>query len=820
MPDRETPQVNPQSDPEPPTPVDARARSRLGWVAALAALCVAAGAVGSVLAAHSVASHDATKSQAAFRQSSTAIASAVKLAIQREEELAVSASTFFARNPTASPEEFAGWVKWAQTVHRFPELENLGLLAVVRKSELDALEARITGRPVKAATSGPATAGGEALQILPTSDHGYYCLATAELVRNAAAAPPAGRDYCAANNTLLQARNSGRASYRRVSLDGTEALASATPVYRGNVTPQSVAGRTAASVGWLREVLVPGVVLRQVLRGHPGEAVRLHYHAGSSNATFTLGSPKAGAQSSTTNLHNGWSVKTFGVLAATGVFADGDALALLIAGCLASVLLGLLVLMLARRQPEAPAPASSEVPNEDLYDPLTGLPNRALTLDRADRMVARAARQSGMLAGALFVDLDWFKDVNDKLGTEAGDQMLRIVAKRLEGVVRGGDTVGRLGGDEFVVLVESAARGIRLDSLARRMIEALHKPLELDGFGPSFVATASIGVAYGRYATPENLLRDAQLALVSAKAAGKDRYTMFNANMRAVIESRSVLEAELNTALQEQQFFLLYEPIFDLRTRRVVGLEAVMRWQHPERGVLLPEEFITLAEDTELIVPIGRWALQEACSRAAAWNVAGHEVAVSVKISPNQLNRDGFVTDVRRALQQSGIDSSLLALEIAETTVMGDLEAVSERLETVKRLGVRVTIDDFGGSGYARHSDLKRIPLDALKVDRSSLARSEDEDYRSWLLEAILIVGRELALTVIATGIEEHEQLAALHEMGCTVVQGPLLGKPATANEVERLLTPELMPGSVSEDGDESIAEQDQDAHDSTARPA
>ena len=274
------------------------------------------------------------------------------------------------------------------------------------------------------------------------------------------------------------------------------------------------------------------------------------------------------------------------------------------------------------------------MPHEDLYDALTGLPNRLLTMDRAERMVARAGRQSGMLAGALFIDIDWFKDVNDKLGKDAGDQLLSIVSERLEGVVRTGDTVGRLGGDEFVLLVESAARGVRLDSLARRVIEALHKPVELDGFGPSFDATASIGVAFGRYETPEDLLRDAQLALYSAKAAGKDRYTLFNANMRSVIESRAVLEAELNTALLEQQFFLLYEPIYDLNTRKVVGLEALIRWRHPEQGVLEPVDFIPLAEDTELIVPIGRWVLEQACNRAAAWNVAGHRVGISMECRP------------------------------------------------------------------------------------------------------------------------------------------------------------------------------------------
>ena len=186
-------------------------------------------------------------------------------------------------------------------------------------------------------------------------------------------------------------------------------------------------------------------------------------------------------------------------------------------------------------------------------------------------------------------------------------------------------------------------------------------------------------------------------------------------------------------------------------------------------------------------MPIGRWVLEEACGRAAAWNVAGHQVGISVSVSASQLNRDGFVTDVRRALQQSGIEPSLLTLEVAETTVMSDIAAAVARLEEIKQLGVRIAIDDFGGSGYAYHSDLRRMPLDFLKVDRSSLAAAEDEDYRTWLLEAILIVGRDLSLTVIAKGIETHEQLASLQAMGCTMAQGALMGTPTPANDIQSL---------------------------------
>jgi diguanylate cyclase (GGDEF)-like protein len=781
---------------------------QMGWGrkslwAAVAIVCIVAGTLASLLGAHAMARSDAKTGRSNFQQNSVGIASALKLAIQREEELAVSASTFFAGNSKASPAEFARWVKWARTLRRFPELQNLGLVTVVRQPQLVAFEARITGRAaIKPAAPDDAKVLSKRFGIEPASNHHYYCLASAELVRNPALAAPSGLDYCALSSALLSARDKGLSRYASVSVGGTPGLAIETPVYRGNATPHTVFGRTAASVGWLREVLVPGVVLAQALNGHPATAARLSYRGAAKKVVFTSGTPRSGDQSATTSLHNGWTLTSFAAPAATSVLKDGDALAVLIGGILLSLLVGLLVFVLGggRGPSRTPRAKTPDVPHDNLHDPLTGLPNRPLMLDRAEQMLARAGRQSGLLVGALFIDIDWFKDVNEKLGEAAGDQLLKNVAERLDGVVRAGDTVGRLGDDEFVILVESAARGARLDALARRVIESLHKPFELEDFGPNFFMTASIGLAFGRYATPDDLLRDAQLALHAAKAAGKDRYTLFNANMRSVIEGRGVLEVELNTALADRQFSLLYQPIYDLSTGKVAGLEARIRWLHPKKGELLPSDFIPLAEETELIVPIGRWVLEEACSRAAAWNVAGHRVGISVKVSANQLNREGFPTDVLRALQQSGIEPSLLTLEVAETTVMSDVTAAVARLEEIKRLGVCIAIDDFGGSGYAHHADLRRLPIDLLKVDRGSLAASDDEDYRSWLLEAILIVGRDLSLKVVAKGIETYEQMTNLQTMGCSMAQGLFMGKPTPVEAVESLFGVDIpAPRTTSE---------------------
>jgi diguanylate cyclase (GGDEF)-like protein len=838
----------PEPSPEPPATAPKKTRrARTAIFAVVAIVILAAGTVASIRGAHKVARTDAANTRRSFGPTAAGIAATVKPSIQRDEDLVNSASTFFAEKPNASPAKFTAWARRGRLLRRYPELEKLGLVAVVRANQLPAFEDQITGRAApkptpppapatlasssttatsagatatsaitttaaavaaaKAAKAAKAQRAGKAIRIIPPGSRGYYCLTSAGLARGPVKPAPAGLDYCARTGTLIAARDSGVSTYKSVTLGGIKALSIQAPVYKGETPPHTVSARMGAFVGWLTEVSSPQVILAQALSDHGGDALLLHYHAGTSNVAFASGTPHAGGQTQTTNLGNGWTVRTYGPPISSAVGSDSHAKGVLIAGIVVSALLALLLFVLGAgppraprapraprvpRAPRAPRPVKTvtvEVPHEDLYDSLTGLPNMALLTDRAERMLARASRDPGLLVGALIVDVDWFKDVNEKLGDAAGDQVLKTVAERLEIVVRNHDSVARLEGDQFVILVEAAARGARLDALARRAIEALHKPVELADFGPGFLLTASIGVAFGRHETPKDLFRDAHLALDAAKAAGKDRYTLFNANMRSVIEGQAVLEAELNTALQTGQFFLLYQPIRDLTSQKVVGLEALIRWQHPSQGVLAPSEFIPIAEETGLIVPIGRWALEEACTRAAEWNVAGQRVGVSVMISATQLDREGFTTDIRRALQQSGIDPSQLTLEIAETTVMRDPSAAVERLTEIKRLGVRIAIDDFG-SGYAYRSDLQRMPVDFLKVDRSSLAASDDEDYRSWLLEAILIFGRDLSLTVIAKGIETEEQMNTLQAMGCTLAQGFHLGEPTAAGGVVGLLSP------------------------------
>jgi diguanylate cyclase (GGDEF)-like protein len=796
------------------------------WAWALAALIVAAaGITASFLGARSVARNDASQARADLAAAGTSATATLKLATTHEEEIATAAGTFLAEHPQSTPGQLSAWAGWARLLHRHPELQRMTLIELVPASSLPAfaqqlgvpvtVPVRVASTSTLPASSVTPSGGGTLatptsalspltstatiaaaasdLHVRPSGVRPFYCLAIGEVVRHPSRSLPRGNDYCFHSGRLLRVGGSGLSLYANASSPRAQALLGLVPVYQGAATPGTSQGRRAALVGWVREVIEPQTLVSLALRGHEGDGVVLSHAAGRATATFSGGTIAGSRQVRAVNLRNGWTARIYGPVPDAGVLAHSDSRALLIVGSVLGLLAGILLLALGARATGMPRPTVRRRPppapasEGELYDALTGLPSRALTMDRAERMLARVTRQPGMLAGALLVDADRFADVNERLGRDAGDEVLRTIATRLQKVIRGEDTVGRLDGDRFLILVEAVARGARLDSLARRVIESLHEPVALEGFGPRFNVTASIGVAFGRYTDTQQMLSDAEAAVRSAKGGGGDRYTLFNANVRSVIEDRGVLEAELGRALEENQFSLAYQPVCDLRTNEVVSLEALLRWHHPLRGTLPPSEFISVAEDAGLTVPIGRWALEEACTQAASWSVAGRPLGVSVMVSRAQLNRDGLLTDVRRALLQSGLEPSQLTLEIAETTVMNDTTATSSRLAELRRLGVRIAIDDFG-SGYAYRADLQRMSVDYLKVDRASLAAHEDEDYRSWLLEAILVFARDLSLTVIAKGVETAEQMTTLKAMGCTLAQGYFLGRPVETDTVEELL--------------------------------
>jgi diguanylate cyclase (GGDEF)-like protein len=763
-------------------------RGHRNVLVAAAALLVLAGILASVLGAKAVARTDSDKARLAFHLSAAEIASTLTLAIQHEEDLVVTASAWVVANTNASPAQFDTWAQSVRALQRYPELQNFGLVALVPAAQLPGFEARIAAHPVE--PLGLHTAPRTSFQIIPQGNRPYYCFAVAGLSRSLASYLPTGLDFCALAKTLVRARDEGLSSYAPFVNGHTMLLGVQTPVYRGGGVPPTVAGRRSAFIGWLGELLVPDVVLGSALAGHPNTAVRFSYTSGSSHVVFTAGHAPPHSQVSRIDLHNGWSVQSSGVPLGGGLFADRNALTTLIGGTLLCVVLGLLLAVLSTGRARALSlvrEKTRELSYQALHDTLTGLPNRALVLDRAEQMLARAARQPGMVAGALFVDVDGFKHVNDKLGHAAGDQLLKVVGERLQNVVRTEDTVGRLGGDEFVVLVEGPASDAALDLLADRLIDVLRQPVELDDGRKIFSVTASIGLAVGQYSTPDDLLRDADLALYAAKAAGKDRYVLFDSSLNADAEGRLELELDLSSAVQNGEFFLLYQPIFDLPSQTVIGVEALVRWEHPTRGVIAPNLFIPLAEENGLIVPIGRWVLDEACRQAAVWSREGRAIGISVNVSAFQLGRRSFAEDVCRALRESAIDAALLTLEITETTLMRDVAGACDRLGEIKEMGVHVAIDDFG-TGYASLSSLQRMPVDILKVDRSFVAALNDGGQSRELLEAILSVGQALSLTIVAEGIEVQSQMTMLEEMGVEIAQGFLMGKPSTAEIVETLM--------------------------------
>ena len=452
--------------------------------------------------------------------------------------------------------------------------------------------------------------------------------------------------------------------------------------------------------------------------------------------------------------------------------------------------------------------------HQAFHDPLTGLPNRALFHDRLEHALARIVRHGGLLA-VLLLDLDGFKTVNDSLGHTAGDQLLGIVAERLRATVRPSDTVARLGGDEFVVLVEDTADPGEVDAVAERLLATLAEPVTLAGHDRPIRAGASIGIVTTADCVPAgDLLRDADIAMYLAKAKGGGGSRRFEPTMRTAAIQRIELEADLRRAVDHGEFTLQYQPIVELDSGRLTGVEALVRWQHPTRGLLAPGSFIPLAEETSLLLPIGRWVLRRACQQARAWQLAvpGHQqLDVSVNLSAVELAQPNLVAEVAEALADAGLEPRHLTLELTESLLVDDTDATVAKLNALKALGVRLVIDDFG-TGYSSLAYLRRLPVDILKIDKAFVDGVADSTQAATLTQAIIKLAATLHLTPVAEGIEHADQLQRLRELSCHYGQGYHFARPLDEQQLTALLQhqqPARQPDSTAELLDRSAIQAD-----------
>ncbi|MGY4527672.1 putative bifunctional diguanylate cyclase/phosphodiesterase [Pseudomonas sp. UBA4617] len=476
-----------------------------------------------------------------------------------------------------------------------------------------------------------------------------------------------------------------------------------------------------------------------------------------------------------------------GALAAGGLQGDGLVYLVLIT-TLAVLAVALLTSVLDARLEARTAElarsltlANQELTQLALHDTLTDLPNRTLLADRIEQAIAKVAEQGGCFA-LMFIDLDGFKPVNDAFGHHIGDLLLKAVAARLRGHLHSQDTLARIGGDEFVLLVELQEPNDAVD-VAVKQVNLVSRPFRVAEHDLQLSASLGIVLYPGNGQDQHELLRNADAAMYHVKSAGKNGYSFFDVSMNSNARQQLQLLQDLRQALEQRQFRLHYQPKFDARACRPIGAEALLRWEHPQQGLLLPDRFIGLAEKTGLIIPIGEWVLIEACRQMRQWLEQGYQDwRMAVNLSAIQFCHAGLVESVARALQQSGLPANCLTLEITETTAMHDADASLTVLQRLSDMGVDLSIDDFG-TGYSSLMYLKRLPANELKIDRGFVRDLEQDSDDAAIVSAIVALGRALGLRIVAEGVETDKQQAFLTRLGCDSLQGYLLGQPVTAEQ-------------------------------------
>ena len=434
--------------------------------------------------------------------------------------------------------------------------------------------------------------------------------------------------------------------------------------------------------------------------------------------------------------------------------------------------------------------AEEKLEYDALHDALTGLPNRKKLVERLESSLQKVQRVKGYNFAVLFVDLDRFKVINDSLGHRAGDDILLKIAGRLKELIRPNDMVARLGGDEFVVLIEDVKDKELAHRIADRILNELQKPSQVEG--KELYVSASIGIAFSsdEYNSPDDLVRDADLAMYRAKVKGKGRYELFDAKLHSGAVSMLQLEIDLRRAIEQKEFVLHYQPIYSLNSEKIVGFESLIRWNHSERGMIPPNEFIPVAEETGLILPIGQWVLRESCRQMWEWQEkypSAKSLVINVNLSARQLEKKDLVEEIAEILDETGLSPHCLKLEITESVIMSNAEQAIETVRQLRRMGVRVSIDDFG-TGYSSLSYLHRFPIDTLKVDRSFVSRIGNEDEHSEIIKSIIALAFNLGMDVVAEGVENAEQLNFLRDINCSYGQGYHYSRPVNSSSATEMI--------------------------------
>jgi len=739
----------------------------------------------------------------AFGSTASNVTATLGTLLRRDADFVATLRTVLSLEPRLTPTGFAHWYLRLQGGQR--EVGGIGsaVVASIPAAQLSAFETRRDRDPMFRALLGkwlaPVRRGHQARYCLLASGGAIMPLTslTASLVQE---------DFCQSSSlvgasqapVLQAATDSGQIVTLATAVSYLHTMFLETAFYRADAPLSTIVERRTAVTGWLLSSFDMNTLIGTAIGRNRGMSVDLYHTNPGDHASLvgTAGSAGAGgelSQRTALSIDGSWSVVVRGAPIANGPSPDAQGLLLLGAGSLVSLLLSLLVLTLARGRERALAMVAhktGQLRHQALHDALTGLPNRVLALDRAEQMLARARRTHVPIA-ALYVDIDAFKHINDTFGHAAGDHFLELVAARLKSVIREGDTAARLSGDEFLVLLEGSTLDAGPQLVAERLLDVLREPYDMTKqVGRLLSITASIGVAYGERRSAEELLADADIALYAAKTAGKNRFVLFESAMQTAAQDRMTLELDLGDALEAGELFLAYQPMFDLRSMTATGVEALLRWRHPSRGIIGPDVFIPIAEASGLIVPIGRWVLAEACERVSAWREQGHQLTVSVNVSGLQLDRDELVDDVKHALGQAALDPDALTIEITETTLMRDPDATARRLTALKQLGVHVAIDDFG-TGYSSLAYLRKFPIDALKIDRSFINTIASSRESTALIHTLVQLGKSLGIQTLGEGIEEQDQLDHLQREHCDYGQGFLFARPLDADAVDAFLRTE-----------------------------